>query len=272
MTQSLIGAAALINAVLVITGVIQIWQLDARRGAAGRAGSRSTCRRARRSSRSSSARERLMNAVALNNAGMNFSRVIGPSIAGALIALPFVGAGGGLPDRASVCTPSSCCSLLRIPQRGAPIGTKRPSPLRSLGDGLSYVHGNSGRLHAAVAGVRAGAAGHALPAADAGLRRRTSSTSGRAGLGLLLTVNGIGALIGSLTIASTDGFRRRGLLQMLLGIAFGLSVAALRFRQSFLRWCAGDVAVRRDCLGRLSVAQQHAGHAPTPTRPTTAGS
>jgi predicted MFS family arabinose efflux permease len=56
---------------------------------------------------------------------------------------------------------------------------------------------------------------------------------GAAGLGLLLTASGIGALIGSLAIASITGFRRRGLLQMALGISFGLAVAAFALSQSF---------------------------------------
>jgi MFS family permease len=34
--------------------------------------------------------KQLMNAIALNSAGMNLSRVVGPSIAGALVAVPWI--------------------------------------------------------------------------------------------------------------------------------------------------------------------------------------
>jgi predicted MFS family arabinose efflux permease len=56
---------------------------------------------------------------------------------------------------------------------------------------------------------------------------------GPRGLGVLLTVNGLGALIGSLAIASMASFRRRGLLQVALGIMFGLGIAVFAFAQSF---------------------------------------
>ena len=78
---------------LVLTGVVQIWHLclvsslqgigfafnmPARQAFVGQVVSR----------------ERLTNAIALQNAGPNFARVVGPSIAGRLIGVSFIGAGG----------------------------------------------------------------------------------------------------------------------------------------------------------------------------------
>jgi MFS family permease len=230
MTQSLIGIAAVINAILVISGVIQIWHLmlvsalqgvgfafnmPSRQAFVGQLVSR----------------DRLMNAVALNNAGMNFSRVIGPSIAGALIG--FIGAGGVFIIMAAMYV-FVVVSLIRIPQRGEPLGSSnRPSPLRSLADGLGYIRGNGvvfTLLVLAFAPVLLGMPYQSLMPVFA----EDVFDVGAEGLGLLLTVNGIGALIGSLTIASMTAFRRRGLLQMILGILFGVGVAAFAFPESFM--------------------------------------
>jgi predicted MFS family arabinose efflux permease len=57
---------------------------------------------------------------------------------------------------------------------------------------------------------------------------------GPSGLGLLLTVSGLGALSGALLIASTSAGHRRGLVQMALGITFGLAVATFALGQSFV--------------------------------------
>jgi predicted MFS family arabinose efflux permease len=176
-------------------------------------------------------RERLMNAVALNNAGMNFSRVIGPTLAGSLIALPNVGAGDVYLLMAGMYA-FVVVSLLRIPQDGAPVGARRPPPLRALGDGLSYIRTNPvvfTLLLLAFVPVLLGMPYQQLMPVFA----EDVFGVGPSGLGLLLTVNGIGALIGSLTIASLTAFRRRGLLQMALGITFGLTVAIFAFGQSF---------------------------------------
>jgi predicted MFS family arabinose efflux permease len=48
-----------------------------------------------------------------------------------------------------------------------------------------------------------------------------------------MTVNGIGALLGSLVVASLTNISRRGLVQLALGITFGVSVAAFAFSYNF---------------------------------------
>jgi MFS family permease len=230
-TQTVIGVSAVINAILVLTGVIQIWHLmlvSALQGSSFAFNMPSRQAFVAQLVR----RERLMAAVALNNAGMNFSRVIGPSIAGALIAVPFIGAGGVYLIMAAMYV-FVVLSLLRIPQRGEPVSMKqRPSPLRSLGDGLGYVRGNGvvfTLLLLAFAPVLLGMPYQALMPVFA----RDVFHVGPTGLGILLTVNGIGALIGSLLIAGITTFQRRGLLQMIMGILFGISVAIFAFGQSF---------------------------------------
>jgi MFS family permease len=231
MTQTVIGVSAAINAILVLTGVVQIWHLMLVSALQGSSFAFNMPSRQAFVAQLVT-RQRLMAAVALNNAGMNFSRVIGPSIAGALIAVPFIGAGGVYLIMSAMYA-FVVMSLLRIPQRGEPLShEKRPSPLRSLGDGLGYVRQNPvvfTLLLLAFVPVMLGMPYQALMPVFA----RDVFHVGSTGLGLLLTVNGIGALAGSLIVASITTFQRRGLLQMGMGILFGLSIALFAFGQSF---------------------------------------
>ncbi|RIK46849.1 MAG: hypothetical protein DCC58_01860 [Chloroflexi bacterium] len=230
-TQTLIGVAAVLSAVLVLAGVIQVWHLIVIAGMQG-LGFAFNMPARQAFVAQLVGREKLMNAVALNNAGMNFSRVVGPSIAGGLIGISVIGAGGVFVLMAAMYA-FVVVSLLRIPQRGAPLGERRPSPLKSLGDGLRYVRGHavvSTLLLLAFVPVMLGMPYQALMPVFA----KDVFHVGPGGLGVLMTANGIGALAGSLTIASLSGFRRRGLLQMGLGIVFGGSLAMFAFSPSFL--------------------------------------
>jgi MFS family permease len=230
MTQSLMGVAAAINAVLVTAGVVQIWHLMLVSVLQG-VGFSFNMPSQQAFIAQLVSRERLMNAVALNNAGMNFARVIGPTLAGVLIAVPFVGAGGVFVVTVLMYV-FVVGSLLRIPHSGAPVGGLRPPPLQSLGDGLAYIRTNPvvlTLLLLAFAPVLLGMPYQQLMPVFA----EDVFEVGPSGLGVLLTVNGLGALVGSLAIASMTAFRRRGLLQMSLGIAFGLSIAAFAFGRSF---------------------------------------
>jgi len=57
---------------------------------------------------------------------------------------------------------------------------------------------------------------------------------GPGGLGILMMVNGIGGLAGSLVIASLRSLRRPGLVQLSLGISFGLLLAAFSFVRTYV--------------------------------------
>jgi predicted MFS family arabinose efflux permease len=124
-------------------------------------------------------------------------------------------------------------SLTRIPQSGAPVGTHRPPPLRSLADGLGYVRSNAvvfTLLVLAFAPVLLGMPYQQLMPVFA----EDVFNVGSSGLGLLLSVNGIGALIGSLAVAGiSNGFKRRGMLQMTMGIFFGASIAIFALAESY---------------------------------------
>ncbi|MEX2314673.1 MAG: MFS transporter, partial [Thermomicrobiales bacterium] len=229
-SQSLIGLAALLYAALVITGVVQIWQLCLVSALEGVAFAFNMPARQAFVAQVIS-RERLTNAMGLHNAGSNFARIVGPLLAGSLIALPRVGP-GHVYLLVALLYVAVVVGLLRLRHNGAPVGTAWLSPLRALGDGLAYLRTNaivSTLLLLAVAPMLLGMPYQQLMPVFA----KDVFDVGPRGLGLLLTINGVGALIGALTVASMTTFRRRGLLQMTLGITFGLAVAVFAFGQSF---------------------------------------
>ena len=76
------------------------------------------------------AREDLANAIALNNAGLNASRILGPAIAGILIAIPWINVTGVYYLRV-IAFGWVLCSLLQIPIQGEVWNERRPGFLEA---------------------------------------------------------------------------------------------------------------------------------------------
>lgn len=92
-TQALLCSATVVIAVLTLARLLQVWHLALLALAQGIAFSFNMP--ARQAYMAELVGPRLLrNAVALNNAGVNFCRVVGPGIAGVLLAVPFIGLGG----------------------------------------------------------------------------------------------------------------------------------------------------------------------------------
>ncbi len=174
----------------------------------------------------------LMNAVALNNAGMNLMRIVGPSLAGILIATPTVGVEGvyfvmtGFYFLAAI-------TLARLPRtrarrlaaEGRP-AVERGSPLRQIRAGLAYVIANPNvrtLMALAFLPILIGFPYQILLPVMAG---KEALDVGARGLGVMATAVGAGALVGSLVVASLGRFQRRALLQAFMGVGFGAGLAA----------------------------------------------
>jgi len=231
LAQALIGVSAIVSAILVLTGVIQVWHLVFTSALQG-IGFAFNMPSNQAFIAQLVSRKNLMNAIALQNTGHNFARVAGPSIAGALIGVSFVGAGGVF-VLMSVMYAFVLINLLRISHAGEPTGANRPPPLAALRDGLRYIRGNTivfSLLSLAFAPVLLGMPYQTLMPVFA----EDVFEVGPGGLGALMAANGFGALLGSLMIASISGYRRRGMLQVGLGITFGIGIAAFAFGQSFV--------------------------------------
>ena len=143
-------------------------------------------------------REDLINAISLNSSIVNGARVIGPSVAGLLMAGVGIAACFFLNGLSFLAVIASLC-LMRLPRFVAP---KRPaSAWAHAAEGFSYVwHQRRMRILLilfAVVGVFGWSYSVLMPAFA-----RDVLHVGQGPYGVLLSANGIGALLGALTVAT----------------------------------------------------------------------
>jgi MFS family permease len=175
-------------------------------------------------------RESLMNAIALNSATMNLTKILGPAIGGVLIATVGV-AGAFYVNGASFLAVLLGLALMRFPERAA--RKARGGMLSELAGGLRYLQ-RTPRLRTlvllALVPMIFGMPYMTMLAAFAGNVLHV----GGSGLGLLTACSGVGAVSGALYVASrrTMTGRRRLMLWGLVG--FGASLLA--FSASGLLW------------------------------------
>ncbi len=165
-------------------------------------------------------RDTLMNAVALNSALFNAGRIIGPALAGILLAAFGPAVCFGL-NAASYGAAIVALSLMRLrPTVGAAGG----SGLARLREGLAYVRATPAvMLPMVLVGFVATFGMNFnvwLP-----LLARDELGTGAAGFGLLTSAMGAGSLLGALTLAVVGRTPRRGLMLALAGALGGLLLA-----------------------------------------------
>ena len=175
-------------------------------------------------------RRDLTSALALNNAGMNASRVIGPSMAGILIAVPWFGVKGVYFLRV-VAFVWVMYTLLQIPIRGEPEqaakGGSGMEKMRDFGEqltsGLRYIWRHETLLSLFIFAVVTMLLGQSyqqlLPAYALGV-----FDVGAAGQGVMQAVVGIGGLVGSLSMAYLSQNPNRAKIQAYTGTALGLAL------------------------------------------------
>ncbi len=230
-TQGLQLIAAVINAVLVLTVGIEIWQLAL---VSVLTGTGMAFNMPARQSYIAQIvpRERVMSAIALHMASINLGRIVGPALAGVLIAVPLIGIGGTFIIIALLFL-VVFVNLLRISNPGPPEEQARMSPLRAIADGLNYAKRTPVVVIllslAFIPMFLGNPYQHLMP-----VFAKDVFGVGSVGLGVLMAASGVGALIGSLTIASLSGMERRGVLQKTLGMIFGGSLAIFAVSSNFI--------------------------------------
>jgi MFS family permease len=229
VTQSAIGLSVLAIGILIITDRIEIWHLFALSLVQGTTFAFNMPARQAYIAEIVK-REHLMNAVALNNAGMSLSRIAGPAVGGVLIGIAFVGPGGVFIVMAAMYV-IAVTALAWLPPGSA--HPSRRSGAQQLLDGLRYVKSHPVLrilLGLALAPIILGMPYvQIMPVFAADVFE-----VGASGLGTLMAVNGVGALVGSLVIASSGNIQRRGLAQLILGMVFGVGLAGFAFSPSYL--------------------------------------
>jgi MFS family permease len=175
---------------------------------------------------------RLMgNAVVLQQASMNGTRVFGPALAGVVLALPLIGATGVFALTTAGFL-SATLVLLGLPL-GAPVRRRDGrSAVQDILEGLRYVRRNRpvgvlllmSFLVVALAFPYQGF----LPSITSQAFHR-----GAAALGALSSLAAAGALVASLSVAALTGHRHAWKIQAAAGIAFGVALAGFGFAPSF---------------------------------------
>jgi MFS family permease len=174
-------------------------------------------------------KHRLANALALYSMSLNTSRILGPSLAGAVMG--WVGVGGCLALQ-SLGYIWAVASALQIRYgRQASEGRAGSTVFQNLAEGFRYCYRTkpilTQLLIAAVPSIFAYPYMNFLPAFA-----RDVFGIGPEGLGLLMTSMGLGALAGSFGIAARRQIRRKSLVTVVSTAVFGFSLCLFAFAPS----------------------------------------
>lgn len=169
-------------------------------------------------------RDLLANAVSLHSLSLNASRIIGPSLAGVVISS--VGVFGCFVVQAGGYVWSVLnLTWMKVPPR--PAQARTSSVVQNLREGFSYCYRDRVifsqlLLATAVSMLAMPASMQFLPA-----YARDTLGLGPGGLGLLMAVGGVGALVSSFGLALIGRVRRRGVVLIGAALLMGTLVAVL---------------------------------------------
>jgi MFS family permease len=197
VSESILMIQALIMAVLIYLGMIQVWHVIVLSFVLGAAAAMEQPARLAFVV-DIVGKEDLSNAVALNSSGYNTARIIGPAIAGLIIA-SFGEAACFLVNSVTYLALILALVAIRVPQV-----VRSSEPMRvvgSLKDGFEYIKGNP--VVPGLLLIISIASFLTIPyIALMPVFARDMLSTGAEGLGFLLTAVGVGAILGALIVAS----------------------------------------------------------------------
>ena len=165
--------------------------------------------------------DNVMNAISLNNSGMNLSRIIGPAFAGLLIIFIETAGVFYLISLLYICSVLSTSFVLENVRSS---GQDRKSIFSDIGDGFSYAASNPTILCLIILLFAGSLFGWPFVALLPAWGREVLDV-GSDGLGFLMMITGIGALAGSLMLASMTKMVRRGKFLMAISLGWGIGIA-----------------------------------------------
>ena len=226
VAQAILLLTTLATAVLVLAGVVQIWHLVAISFIHG-------CvlpfeMPVRNAFLPSLLKRHLLpNGVALNSTVHNLNQIVSPSIAGLVLAWDPAAAFIVI----SVLHGLAVLTTLLLPL-GAPQGASNKSVLGDLAVGLRYVAGSARLRMLVFLAFLAMALAHPyqqlLPTFQDVL------AIGPARLGYLFAAAGMGALVGSLSVAAFSHLATRSSVQVLAGVALGAALVSFALSPNYL--------------------------------------
>ncbi|HEX5165668.1 MAG TPA: MFS transporter [Thermomicrobiales bacterium] len=179
-------------------------------------------------------RERLTSAIGLNSAAWNGAAVIGPSIAGILIAAVGVAGAFALNAASYLAVMGVVITMPELPR----YASAKRSVAGQLVDGMRYILDQRAiwgiLLLIAIPSLGARPYIQMMP-----VFARDVLGMGATGYGVLMAASGIGALVGALVVTSLGSSTRRGAI--LLAVTAGLGVALIAFSSS--HWLLPSLAL-----------------------------
>lgn len=193
-------------------------------------------------------REQIMNALALNNLGMNLLRILAPMFAGFAVAF------WGYESAYYVMTGlfvAATLFALKLPRTGVAV-TKGGRAVADLVDGFKYVAREP--TVALVLFFTLFAVLLSMPYMQM-LPVFTESILkvGPAGMGILVMISGVGAVVGSLVLASLPN-KHRGVMLVVSSLVMGISLTVFSFSTTFLVSALAIIFVGIGQTGRMTLA------------------
>jgi MFS family permease len=179
--------------------------------------------------------EDLLNAVALNSFAFNSMRIVGPAVAGGLIALSGPTVNFGIQSAAYVAAFVFVLPL-RLRFGGAMSRRAHSSFLESFRGGIRYVSRQPTVLGLILLALVPALFTTPINIGLVPVFARDALGVDAEGVGFLFSVQGIGAVIGTLAIASLSNLDRKGIV--LSAAAFGLGFSILCYSQVTVFWLA----------------------------------
>lgn len=174
--------------------------------------------------------DRVSNAMALTNTGMNLTLIIGPLIGGFLFDQ--FGPGGAYAAIACIYALGGVAALfVRITRFSA--SGRQESVLSTVVQGLKYVKGQQLIWGALVVAAIINLTGFPFHTSLMPIFARDVLGTGSTGLGILMSAFGIGALVGSLVLASVPNLKNAGRLLIGAVVVWHLSMVVFSISTSF---------------------------------------
>lgn len=228
-TQGGTGAVTAVIAVLITLDMIQLWHLIVYSLISGALFAFNMP--ARQALLSELVPEdQAMNAIALGSSAMNLMRVLAPALAGVLVELIGV---GGVYWIVVGCYFFVVVSLLRVRvPKGQVSAASRDTVVADMAAGVRYVWGRSEVLALLAMGfltILLGWNYQALLPAFAVENLKTSA----GGYGALTAMSGVGALVGTIAVATLGNFRWKGALMTAMAVAFSGTIILFALTRTY---------------------------------------
>lgn len=176
-------------------------------------------------------REQMGNAIVLQQLSMNATRVVGPGLAGLLIAVPWFGTAGVYFITTSGFV-VAMLSMIWLPSSPPKARTVARSPIGDLGEGLRYVARRPAIMHLVLISFAIVMIGFPYQSFLPSIAKDVYNV-GSDGLGLLSSAAAIGAVVATFIVAASAGSSRQWVAHPLLAATFGGSLIVLGSLDSF---------------------------------------